>query len=178
MSFLLSDILESANNHTGENVTRQVLIPQASLGVEAWARLLRSHASLRRTLSAELNAGHDLSISEYEALLRLSRADDRAMRRVDLAGELLLTPSGVTRLLDGLETAGYVEKGVCDSDARVTYAVLTERGREKLEQASETHLAQIQELFDARFSREEQAALAELLGRISEGGDSSDCTPG
>lgn len=122
-----------------------------------------------------MSDAHGLTISEYEAMLRLSHADENAMRRVDLARELLLTPSGVTRLLDGLERSGYVEKGVCDSDARVTYAVLTEGGREKLEQASETHLAQVRELISGRFSEEEQRTLAELLGRLSGDADASEC---
>ena len=158
-------------------MTRQVLTTQPSLGVQAWVRLLRSHAALRRILGADLSTGHDLTISEYEALLRLSRADDQAMRRIDLAGELLLTPSGVTRLLDGLEAAGYVEKGGCDSDARVTYAVLTDRGREKIRHASRTHLSQVQAIFDEHFTGEEQRALAELLGRLSGDVDAAECSP-
>ena len=112
------------------------------------------------------------------ALLRLSRADDQAMRRIDLAGELLLTPSGVTRLLDGLEAAGYVEKGACDSDARVTYAVLTDRGREKIRHASRTHLSQVQAIFDEHFTASEQRALAELLGRLSGDVDAAECSSG
>src|SRR5205807_895610 len=92
-------------------VRGEVLVQHLDAGV----RLLRSHAALRRILSTQLSADHGLTINEYEALLRLSRAEEGAMRRIDLAGELLLTPSGVTRLLDGLERGGYVEKGVCDS---------------------------------------------------------------
>ncbi len=143
-------------------------------------RLLRAHASATRTLSAQLQAAHGLTINDYEALLRLSRADGGAMRRVDLAGELLLTPSGVTRLLDGLERAGYVEKGVCRSDARVTYAVITDAGREKLSEASCSHLAAVSGLFDERFSEAELALLGALLGRlpgVAEDG-AGDCTPG
>ena len=159
-------------------MTSQVLIPQASPAVDGWVRLLHSHAALKRTLSAQLSAEHDLTISEYEALLRLSHADENALRRIDLARELVLSPSGVTRLLDGLEKAGCVEKGVCDSDARVTYAVLTDRGREKIEQASRTHLAQVHAIFDERFTAEEQRSLAELLGRLSGDVDSSECSAG
>jgi len=85
------------------------LIPQASSAViTAWARLLRAHASATRELSAQLQSEHGLSINDYECLLVLSHADEGGLRRVDLAGELLLTPSGVTRLLDGLQDAGYV----------------------------------------------------------------------
>src|SRR5438552_3327442 len=80
-------------------------------------------------MSAELVAEHGLTINDYEALLHLSRAEEGRMRRVDLAGLLLLTASGVTRLLDGLEAAGLVERASCASDRRVTSAVLPEAGR-------------------------------------------------
>jgi DNA-binding MarR family transcriptional regulator len=125
-----------------------------------------------------MSADHALTISEYEALLRLSHADENAMRRVDLARELMLTPSGVTRLLDGLERAGYVEKGVCDSDARVTYAVLTAPGRKKIEQASRTHLEQVDAVVAEHFTAAEQRTLAELLGRLSGDVDTSECSAG
>ena len=101
------------------------------------------------------------------------------MRRIDLAGQLLLTPSGVTRLLDGLERAGYVGKGSCPGDARVTYAVLTDAGRKKLAEASCSHVAAVSDLFQERFSDKELATLAELLGRLpGAAGDSEECTRG
>lgn len=142
------------------------MIRQQSTALEAWVRLLRGHASLRRSLSAQLQEEHGLGISEYEALLLLSRADDNLMRRVDLADGLGLSPSGVTRLLDGLEASGLVEKATCESDARVTYAVLTAAGRERLEQSSSSHLATIAAVFEERYSSEELATLAELLNRL------------
>jgi DNA-binding MarR family transcriptional regulator len=130
-------------------------------------------------LSAQLVAEHGLTINDYEALLCLSRADEGRMRRVDLAEELLLTASGVTRLLDGLERAGFVERGSCASDRRVTYAVLTTAGRAKLQEASESHLAGVRALFEERFTSAEIVQLASLLGRLPEaaGADASDCAP-
>ena len=65
------------------------------------------------------------------------------VRRIDLASQLVLTASGITRLLDGLERAGLVCKGTCESDARVTYAVLTEQGRALLARASADHTAAV-----------------------------------
>ena len=88
------------------------------------------------------------------------------MRRIDLANELLLTASGVTRLLDGLERAGYVRKASCASDARVTYAELTAAGRERFEDASRAHVAAIRKLFEERFDEEELGTLGRLLGRL------------
>jgi DNA-binding MarR family transcriptional regulator len=160
-------------------MSRQVLSPQASSPLTAWARLLRAHASAKRELSTQLQDEHGLTINDYECLLLLSHAEDGSMRRVDLANELLLTPSGVTRLLDGLQDAGYVCKGTCSSDARVSYAVLTDTGRKKLEEASQSHLAAVAELFGERFSEAELATLGELLGRLpGAGGDGSACSPG
>lgn len=88
------------------------------------------------------------------------------MRRVDLAERLILTASGVTRLLDGLETAGWVERASCATDRRVTYAVLTAAGRKKLHEASESHMADIRAYFKTRFSTDELEQLASLLGRL------------
>jgi DNA-binding MarR family transcriptional regulator len=160
-------------------VTSQVLSEQLSpTAVLAFIRLLQGHAAATRVLSADLVREHGLTINDYEALLRLSRADDRRLKRVELAGSLLLTPSGVTRLLDGLERAGYVEKGSCDSDARVTYAVLTDAGHDKLAEASTSHIAQIRAFFEQRFEDDELATLADLLGRLPEAaGDGEDCRP-
>jgi DNA-binding MarR family transcriptional regulator len=154
------------------------LTTQAPSALAAWVRLLRGSAALRRLLSADLQRRHGLSINDYEALLVLSRAEDGRMRRVDLAAELVLTASGVTRLLDGLQAAGYVEKASCSSDARVTYAVLTPKGRELLACASADHTAAIGALFEQRYSPEELETLAELLARLPDAGaaDGSDCS--
>src|SRR5919204_6128313 len=122
----------------------QVLSKQSS-AVRAFVALVRAHAAAIRQLNAQLARDHGLTINDYEVLLRLARAEDRRMRRVDLANEVLLTASGITRLLDGLEQAGFVERGSCDSDRRVVYAVLTEMGLEKLPEASTSHVPQIEE---------------------------------
>ncbi len=145
----------------------------------AFVALLRASTAVTRQLNAELVADHGLTINDYEALLRLSRADDQQMKRVELADSLILTASGVTRLLDGLECAGYVRKGSCSSDARISYAVLTDEGRAKLEEASVSHVAGIRELFEARHDAEELATLARLLERLPGGADfdEGDCSP-
>jgi DNA-binding MarR family transcriptional regulator len=137
--------------------------------VDAWVRLLRTHAAATRELNTQLVAEHGLTINDYEALLHLSRAEGRSMRRVDLAESLLLTASGVTRLLDGLERAGLVEKAACQSDGRVTYAVLTDAGLDKLRAASCGHVASVRTLFEERLSPDEIETLAELLGRLPGG---------
>lgn len=144
----------------------------------AWGGFLRGHAVLTRTLNAQLVAEHGLTINDYEVLLRLSGAPERRMKRVELARSLLLTPSGITRLLEGLQTAGWVEKAFCPGDARVTYAVLTDTGTAKLREAAGSHLADIDRLFSGRFDDAELATLAELLGRLGGGVDGESCRPG
>src|SRR5204862_5084717 len=109
---------------------------------------------------------HGLSINDYEALLVLSRAEDGRLKRVELARSLMLTPSGITRLLQGLEDAGLVERASCASDLRVTYAQLTDAGRDKLEAASSDHIASIRALFEENFAQDEIRAIAEILGKL------------
>jgi len=134
--------------------------------VAAWVGLLRAHASTTRRFNAELVADHGLTLNDYEVLLHLSRADGNRLRRVDLAERVLLTPSGITRLLEGLERAGYVERASCASDARVTYAQLTDAGDRKLREAAESHVAGIRDFFGERYSRDELEALGALLERL------------
>jgi DNA-binding MarR family transcriptional regulator len=152
----------------------QVLSEQSS-AVRAFVALVRAHSAAIRQLNAQLTRDHGLTINDYEVLLRLARAEDRRMRRVDLANEVLLTASGITRLLDGLEKAGFVERGSCETDRRVVYAVLTETGREKLRTASKTHVVQIEELFAARLEEPEQATFAALLERVAAEDVDLDC---
>jgi DNA-binding MarR family transcriptional regulator len=158
-------------------LSRQVLTNQAYPALTAWLRLFRSHSATRRALDADLQAQHGLTVTDYEALLLLSQAET-PLRRVDLAEGLALTPSGVTRLLDGLEAGGLVVKSGCSADARVTYTVLTDDGRKRLSQASCSHIAAVRDLFEEHFTNDELETLAELLGRLpGAGGDASECSP-
>jgi DNA-binding MarR family transcriptional regulator len=149
-------------------LSSQVLSTQAITepGLTAWIRLLRAHSALTRELDTRLDAAHGLSLRDYDVLVQLYFAPDRRMRRVDIARTVILSPSGITRLLEGLERAGWVAKHHCESDARVTWAVLTEEGEKKFEEARTTHLADIEELFSSNFDESEHDQLAELLGRL------------
>ena len=158
-------------------MTSQVLSEQASgtdRATDLFVALIRAHAHATRQLSAQLTADHGLTVSDYEVLLRLSRAPEQRMRRVDLAAQVLLTASGITRLLDGLERGGYVERGSCDSDRRVVYAVLTDAGHAKLRSATTSHVAQIEEYFTSRYDSAELSQLTDLLLR-ADARESSAC---
>jgi DNA-binding MarR family transcriptional regulator len=133
-----------------------------------------------RAIEARLQAAHGLSANDFETLLHLSHAEQGAMRRIDLAERLRLTPSGVTRLLDGLERAGLTDRGGCPTDARVTYAVITAEGREALRSAACTHAATCDELIGAHLSSAEIDDLARLLDRLPGVGgvDAGSCAGG
>jgi DNA-binding MarR family transcriptional regulator len=135
-------------------------------GLTAWIALLRAHAATTRGLGAQL-AEYGLSLNDYEALIHVSQADGGRMRRVDLADRLQLSPSGVTRLLEGLEALGLMERHVCTSDLRVAYAVITAAGRERLAQASCSHLGAVRSVFEDRFDEAELVLLGELLDRLT-----------
>ncbi len=134
--------------------------------LEAWRLFLRSHSTITRRLDADLIAAHGLTLHDYEVLIHLSRAPDGRMRPSDLTDSVILTRSGVTRLLAGLEAAGLVSRESCPSDRRVIYAVLTERGRAKLLEARPTHLRGVGELFVERFDDEQLDTLRELLANL------------
>src|SRR6476619_6059384 len=134
--------------------------------LDSWVSYLRSHSAITRELSAQLQREHGLTLNDYEVVLVLSHAEGGMMRRVDLAETILLTASGITRLLEGLERAGYVCKETCASDARVSYAKLTDEGLAKLRVAGVTHLRGIDELFLGRYSGSALATLAALLSRL------------
>jgi DNA-binding MarR family transcriptional regulator len=142
---------------------------------DAFGSLIGAHAVLVRELSAALVARHGLTVNDYGTLLLLSRVGEEGMRRIDLANELNLSPSGITRLLDRLEDQGLVGKGECKSDARVSYAILTEAGLAKLREAAPGHIEDIEQRMSSVLSDEEMKTLAELLGRLGVPG--GDCAP-
>jgi DNA-binding MarR family transcriptional regulator len=147
-------------------VLRSAPLAETGPAVRAFALLLRAQSVTTRLLSASLQSTHGLTINDYEALLVLSSAPDQRLKRVDLARRLLLTPSGVTRLLEGLESSGLVERTTCPSDLRVAYAQLTDAGRETLEAASCGHVSAITDLFEEHLSEAELEQLAATLGKL------------
>jgi DNA-binding MarR family transcriptional regulator len=156
-------------------LSTQQLTTKTLPSTEAFGKLLGAHATLTRELSATLLASHGLTINDYGCLLLLSRADENGMRRIDLANDLQLSPSGITRLLDRLEDQGLVGKGECKSDARVSYAILTEAGRAKLKEAAPGHVEDIDRRLGSVLSEEEIQTLNELLGRLTD--STEECTP-
>ena len=126
--------------------------------------MLRVHTALVRELDAELEAAHDLPLSSYDVLIYLQAAPRKRLRMAELADSVLLSRSGVTRLVDRLEREGLIVRDTCTSDGRGCFAVLTDEGEELLARARPTHLAGVRERFLRHFSDAELRTLAELLG--------------
>ena len=143
--------------------------------LDAWRSYLQSHASIVRMLDAELVAEHGMTTRDYEVLLYVAQAPERRLAMSALAERTMLTRSGITRLIDGLVDAGLIERVACASDARVSYAQLTDDGYEKLRRAGCAHVRSINRLFLEHFSPEEVEQLAGLLSRLP-GAHPGECT--
>ena len=135
--------------------------------LRAWQALLHAHHDLTRTLDAELREEHGLSFGGYDVLLRLARAPGNRVRMTDLAERVMLSPSGLTRLVDQLTDEGLVRRERVKEDARVVLARLTDRGRQVIRQASKTHLRGIREHFTGLLSHAQLRNLASALETIS-----------
>lgn len=136
-------------------------------GMRTWRNFLHAHAYVLRRMEAELEESHHLPLASYDVLVQLAHAPGSALRMSELAEAVLLSRSGLTRLVDRLEREGLVERRSCPSDARGTLAVLTVKGRDRLRDASATHLRGINEHVLSRFTPEELETLGDLLGRLA-----------
>jgi len=134
--------------------------------LRAWRGLLRVHASLSKALDARLEAEHGLPLTSYEVLLHLAETDAGKMRMCDLASSVVLSRSGLTRLVDRLERDGLLARESCASDARGAFAKLTPLGEERLAAARATQRAGVRELFLANVSDEELEVLASVWERV------------
>jgi DNA-binding MarR family transcriptional regulator len=136
---------------------------------------MKANQVIRGEIDAQLRANHKLTISEFEVLILIARAKDHAMRRIDIATEVGLSPSGITRMLDRLEATEMVEKRSCEEDARVSYAALTDAGMAVIQQAMPEHYEVLDELMKLRLSEAEVQQLSDLLERLAGGVDDEPC---
>lgn len=135
----------------------------------AWHGFLQAHAEIQVELERELQTTHQLSFSDYFALLALDRAPEGRLRMHDLAKPVRLTRSGLTRLVERLERVGLIERAPCEDDARGTEARITDAGRALVHAASATHLAGVRRRFLERFSPAELQLLADQFARLTAG---------
>ena len=144
--------------------------------LRTWRTFLRAHAQITGKLETELVAAQDLALPSYEVLLHLVEAPGHRLRMTELADRVLLSRSGLTRLVDRLVREGLVERQQCPSDARGTHAVLTGLGLDKLRAASPVHLQGVVDHVTSRLSPEEVELLGDLLGKLLDGpADSGTC---
>ncbi|MEA2632437.1 MAG: hypothetical protein QOE66_2656 [Chloroflexota bacterium] len=154
-------------------VTRDMHRPTDTAGnhpyLDDWRTFLQAHALLSRRLDEELRAEQAMSLAEYDALVVLALAPERRLRMSQLADRVLLSRSGVTRLVDRLVASGFVDRLQCSTDARGAEAVLTELGLTRLRRASRTHLRGIDQYFIGPLSAAELGAIGQSLGTIVDG---------
>lgn len=134
--------------------------------LNAWRSFLRAHAQVVRELERELQAEHGMALTDYDVLVQLAAAEQRRLRMSELADRLLLSRSGVTRLVDRLVADGFVERVTCEDDRRGQWASLTDAGYERLRRASPTHLRGVAAHFLDRLSADELAELERMLGAL------------
>ncbi|MEA3216673.1 MAG: hypothetical protein QOJ19_2829 [Acidimicrobiia bacterium] len=136
--------------------------------LRAWRALVICSSRLKAVLDAELMAKHDLPFGDYEVLVVLSEAPDRRMRMTELAEHLFLSPSGLTRRLDRLTRDGLVAREQCPFDRRGTFAVLTQQGFARLEQAAPCHLRGVREHFIDLLDREQLQEMGRALEAVAD----------
>jgi DNA-binding MarR family transcriptional regulator len=134
--------------------------------MRCWRALISVTTGVLGALDGELQSEHGLSLGEYEVLVHLSEEPEHSLRMTDLAGRLHLSPSGITRRIDGLERAGLVERRQCPSDRRGSNAVLTAHGMRRLAAAAPTHVRGVRAHFIDQLSDGEIANLASALSSV------------
>lgn len=133
--------------------------------LRAWRSFLVAHARVARQLEADLLAASHLPLAEFDVLMQLDLAEDHRLRMNDLADRVVLSRAGITRLVDRLVRDGLVARAKCTSDARGSFAVLTDKGHARLDDARPGHFAAVRRRFLEAFSRSELESLAALLDR-------------
>ena len=143
--------------------------PLASAHLADWRAFLQAHALLSRRLDDELRAEHSMSLAEYDALVQLAESPDHQLRMSELADRVLLSRSGVTRLVDRLETGGLVTRVACATDARGATATLTPVGLARLRRAAVTHLRGVDRYFLGPLPSDDLCTIGRALASVVDG---------
>ena len=137
--------------------------------VRTWIRFLATHSAITRELEARLMGAHGLTLSDYDVLVQLARAPEHKLRNIELAKAVVLTRSGVTRLVDGLERDGLVQRCSCPDDKRGSLVEITGDGLARLREAATTQIQGVRELFLEKLGPEGREQMDQLLGRLPAG---------
>src|SRR3954470_22699402 len=136
------------------------------LELDAWRGFLRTHATLVRELDEELTERHGLPLSSYDVLVQLDESPGGRLRIATLADAVLLSRSGLSRLVTRLEKQGLLEREECASDARGAFAAITDEGRARLAEARATHRAGVRKRFLDKLGEREQRQLTRAWSRL------------
>ena len=142
--------------------------PVPAHGLAAWRAFLEAHARVSEVLARELRETEGLPLAWYDVLVQLSEVDDHELRMQELADAVLLSKSGLTRLVDRMEAAGLVRRRRCPDDRRGTLAQLTDEGYARLRATAPTHLQGVQDHFVDVLSDEEAEVLGRALARVAQ----------
>jgi DNA-binding MarR family transcriptional regulator len=142
--------------------------PFSELELDAWRGFLRTYSTLVRELDDELTRKHGLPVSSYDVLVQLDEAEDGRLRMSALADAVLLSRSGLSRLVTRLESQGLIERVECANDARGSFAAITVKGRKRLDEARVTHRAGVRERFFDHLGERELRQLAKAWSRLLE----------
>ncbi|MGK5555482.1 MarR family winged helix-turn-helix transcriptional regulator [Actinomadura kijaniata] len=142
--------------------------PVSAAELTVWRTMLRAQAQISRRLQADLLADHDLALGSYDVLMHLGESPDGRLRMNDLADRVLLSRSGLTRLVDRLQREGLVERQSCTSDARGLYAVLTPAGRARLAAATPTYQRGVREYVLSRLDADDLRQFGAILEKLAD----------
>lgn len=144
-----------------------IRLVMGDLRMQAWRAFLEAHARVTALLEADLQAERNMSLAFYDVLVQLEEAEGHRLRMTDLARRVLISKSGLTRLVDRMASAGLVRRSTDACDRRGRWVELTPAGWERLREAAPRHLRGVRRYFSSELAPEEAAVLAEALGRIA-----------
>src|SRR3954463_14606803 len=140
--------------------------PFSATELAAWRGMLQMHAQITQALDAQMRTEHGLSVSSYEVLMFLAEAPGRRLRMSEIADRVLLSRSGLTRLVDRLVQLGYVTRCAAEADGRGSFAELTDAGLDKFQAAQRTHREGVRRFFLERLSTTDAVVLGEIWTRF------------
>jgi DNA-binding MarR family transcriptional regulator len=141
--------------------------PFSATELAAWRGMLQMHAQITQALDAQMRTEHGLSVSSYEVLMFLAEAPERRLRMAEIADQVLLSRSGLTRLVDRLVQLGYVTRCAAENDGRGAYAELTDAGLEKFQAAQRTHREGVREFYLDHLSTTDTVVLGDIFTRLA-----------
>lgn len=144
------------------------LLAQLSETTELWQDFLAAHRAIVERLAAQMMADHQLPLEWFDVLIHLADVPERRLRQKDLKDRLLLSESGVSRMLVRIEKAGFVTRAQADDDRRGVEIALTPKGQQALTEALESHLALVAELFTDRLTASDRAALKRVVAKLED----------